>query len=175
MDLKKIGSNLIGKGLPLLGGVLGGSAGEKIGATIAGALGIDSEGLGRAIEDPAMLAELKKFEMEHKQELEKLQLEETRAYLADVQSARSREVEMAKATGERDLNMYVLAWVIVVGFFGLLGLLFFTGVPETGRDLLNLSVGSLLAGFSTVVGYFFGSSAGSKAKNSILNKNSGKG
>ena len=35
-------------------------------------------------------------------------------------------------------------------------------------DLLNLVVGALLTSFATVVGYFYGSSAGSAAKNEML-------
>jgi hypothetical protein len=35
---------------------------------------------------------------------------------------RQREVETAKATGKRDINLYVLAWTVICCFFTLVGL-----------------------------------------------------
>lgn len=63
---------------------------------------------------------------------------------------------------------YVLAGLILVGFFGLLGLLVFRPTPVDNSNLLNISVGALISAFTGVVGYFFGSSLGSKEKNQIL-------
>ena len=170
MKWKDIKETLIGKGLPLLGGVFGGSAGEKIGEGLAGALGCDPtpEAINDAINDPEKLLQLKKYEMDHKKELEQIQLEETFAYLADVQAARSREIEIARVTGKRDINLYVLAWTIVIGFFGLMGILIFRVIPTANSTILNLVVGALLGSFTTVIGYFFGSSKSSTDKTKLL-------
>ena len=70
----------------------------------------------------------------------------------------------------KDAAMYVLGAFIVLGFFGLLGLLIYNGVPEQNTDLLNIGIGSLLAAFATVVGYFYGSSKGSSDKNELIKK-----
>lgn len=70
----------------------------------------------------------------------------------------------------KDVAMYVLGAFIVLGFFGLLGLLIYNGVPEQNTDLLNIGIGSLLAAFATVVGYFYGSSKGSSDKNELIKK-----
>lgn len=59
---------------------------------------------------------------------------------------------------------YVLGAIIIIGFFVLLIILITKAVPDSNRDLLNLVIGALLGSFSTVVGYFYGSSAGSAAK-----------
>jgi cytochrome c biogenesis protein CcdA len=70
----------------------------------------------------------------------------------------------------KDLAMYILGAIIVLGFFGLLGMLIIKGIPQTNEQLLNIAIGTLLAAFGTVVGYFYGSSSGSKDKTELLNK-----
>ena len=65
---------------------------------------------------------------------------------------------------------YLLGALIVIGFFTLLIVLVERGVPAENKDLLNLTVGALIGSFATVVGYFFGSSAGSAAKNELFKK-----
>ena len=94
------------------------------------------------------------------QELDKLKAE-----LADVQSARSRQVESEKATGKRDLNLYVLAWTIILGFFILMGFLLKWPVPEDQNGVVFMLFGALATGFGQVLQYFFGSSKGSSDKN----------
>ena len=67
--------------------------------------------------------------------------------------------------------MYVLGALITVGFFVLLGLLLFYQIPDNNNDVLYLAIGSLISAFSMVVGYFYGSSAGSAHKTDIIDKN----
>ena len=68
----------------------------------------------------------------------------------------------------KDVYMYVLGALIVLGFILLLGLLVFQGVPAVNSDLLYLAVGALVAKFGDVVAYFFGSSKGSSDKTAIM-------
>ena len=68
----------------------------------------------------------------------------------------------------KDLFQYILGGLIVAGFFVLLYLLVMAEVPETNKDLLNLVVGALIGSFASVVGYFFGSSAGSSKKDETI-------
>ncbi len=70
----------------------------------------------------------------------------------------------------RDIFQYVLGAIVVIGFFALLIILVLVRVPDANKDLLHLAVGVLLAAFSSVVGYFYGSSAGSAAKNEMMVK-----
>ena len=92
-------------------------------------------------------------------------LDKLKAELADVQSARLRQVESEKATGKRDLNLYVLAWTIILGFFILMGFLLKWPVPEDQNGVVFMLFGALATGFGQVLQYFFGSSKGSSDKN----------
>ena len=65
---------------------------------------------------------------------------------------------------------YVLASSIVVGFFALLYLLIVKSVPETNSEVLNMTIGALIGCFTAIVGYYFGSSKGSKEKTDIIAK-----
>lgn len=70
----------------------------------------------------------------------------------------------------KDIPMLVLAGTIVVGFFTLLYLLVYQSIPAENKDILNIVVGALIASFTAVVGYYFGSSKGSSDKNDILHQ-----
>ena len=99
-------------------------------------------------------------------------IEVMKAQLSDVQNARQRQVDVTKATGRSDNNLYVLAWVIMCGFFGtILGLIFlkmYYPAVNTSDATLSLLLGSLSTDAGMVVGYFFGSSRGSDSKNTLL-------
>lgn len=67
---------------------------------------------------------------------------------------------------DRNEAMYILAAVVTVGFFVLIGMLMFRSVSETGPILLLF--GALAQSYGTVVGYFFGSSKSSADKTALL-------
>jgi len=75
-----------------------------------------------------------------------------------------------KPTNRTDVNLYTLAWVIIVGFFVLVGLLIFRPLPDDSGGVVMTLFGSLAAAFGAVVQYFFGSSAGSAVKTEILSR-----
>jgi len=68
----------------------------------------------------------------------------------------------------RDIAMLVLGALIVSGFFILLYILIYAAVPVQNKEILNIVVGALIGSFTSVVGYFFGSSIGSKDKTDII-------
>lgn len=70
----------------------------------------------------------------------------------------------------KDISMYVLGGFIVGGFFVLLYFLVFYTIPIENKDILNIVVGALIGSFTTVVGYFYGSSKGSADKNKMFEK-----
>lgn len=70
----------------------------------------------------------------------------------------------------KDAFQYILGAVIVTGFFILLYLLIKQEVPASNTDVLNLVIGALIGSFSTIVGYFYGSSKGSSEKTDLLHK-----
>jgi hypothetical protein len=110
--------------------------------------------------------------MAHKVEIQKLILEGDRMYLQDRQDARKRQVESEKATGHKDVNLYVLAWVNVIGFFGILGLVIIADMPtnDVAKTALAMLFGALIGGYKDVQSYFFGSSKGSADKTELLAK-----
>lgn len=120
---------------------------------------------------------LKKFEMEHEEELMKLQLEDdridlemTKALLADTSSAREREVRMAESPNASWLNKNVgpsLAILAVFVAFGLFYKVTFSDLMTQNmpnRDILLYILGVLSAVLTQIFSYYFGSSAGSKDK-----------
>jgi len=71
--------------------------------------------------------------------------------------------------GVRDIFMICLGAVIVVGFFMLMYFLVYIAIPETNKQILNLVIGALIASFSTIVNFYFGSSKGSQDKSEMMN------
>ena len=158
-------------------------AATGIGAPIAGAVGAVGA-LGRAFglgssakpeevltaisADPEIRLKAMISENDHKAEMGRQELEAMKAQLADVQSARSRQVESERVTGRRDMNLYVLAWTIIGGFFLLMAILLFVKIPEDSTGVIFMLFGSLSAAFGGVVSYFFGSSKGSADKSMEL-------
>ena len=170
MNWKDI-KGVIGKSVPLLGSLLGGSAGETAGSLIASALGCEAEPdviADQLASDPEAYLKLQELELSHKEELQKLQLQEAGMYLADRQSARSREIETTKATGKRDWSLYALAGLFIAGFFILMGFLIFRHIEES--TVLTMVIGTLVSGVTMILQYFFGSSKSSSEKNSMLLK-----
>jgi len=66
----------------------------------------------------------------------------------------------------KDIFMYALGAIVVIGVLSLITLVILYR-PEM-NDVINISVGALLAAFGSVVGYFYGSSKGSSDKNQLL-------
>jgi ABC-type Na+ efflux pump permease subunit len=172
--LKKI-AEVVGTVAPLLGTVIGGPLGTAAGAglgLLAQSIGGDpakpEEILQKLTTDPATLVKLKEIELSNLLELRKLAFQQVQAELADVQDARRREVEVVKATGKKDINLYVLAWVFISGFFVLTGGMYFYPIPAESIGPINQLFGALVGGVSMVLGYFFGSSRGSAQKTELL-------
>ena len=172
--------NLVKGAAPLLGTAIGGPAGTVVGGLAGGAISLigqafgvedveDPEQIYNAIKaDPEAVIKLKQIELDHKIELQKLALEIDRAYLQDVQNARQRQVEVEKTTGKKDINLYFLAWTIVCGFFGLTVVLIWHELPDDSTGVVFLLFGALVAGFTQVINYFFGSSKSSGEKTRLL-------
>ena len=70
----------------------------------------------------------------------------------------------------KDIYMYVLGTVIIIGFFIILYVVFKSEMPQANKDIGLMIIGALVAKFSDVVGYFFGSSKSSADKTEIMNK-----
>jgi hypothetical protein len=64
-----------------------------------------------------------------------------------------------------EIYMYVLGTLVVLGCFGITIYLIYSGKYP---DAFMLIIGALIGAFSTVVGYFFGSSKGSSSKDETI-------
>lgn len=111
------------------------------------------------------LAKLKEAENAFVIKMKELDIDVEKIHAADRDSARDREA----ATGD-SLTPRVLACIVTMGFFGVLGYLLIQGMPQSGGDALLVMLGALGGAWASIVSYYFGSSAGSAAKTSILAK-----
>ena len=68
----------------------------------------------------------------------------------------------------KEIYMYALAAIFVIGYFILIGLILTMVIPEQNKDIALMLFGTLTAGVSLILGYFFGSSRGSEEKNKLL-------
>jgi len=183
MDWKDV-AGAVTKSAPILGTILGGPVGGAIGGVIS-LLG-SAFGLTPAETTPERINDLLKYdstaaiklaeiESTHKIRLQELLLDQSRldlerekAEFADMASARAREVEVVKTTGSLDINLYVLAWTVVAGFFALIYVLTFQELPSLNVGPVNQLYGVMGTGFGVVLSYFFGSSRGSMQKSAML-------
>jgi len=177
MDWKEIAGKITDIA-PTLGGAVGGPVGTAVGlavSVLAKAFGLKSdakpEEIAQAISaDPEARLKLLIAENEFKLKQRDQDIDELKARLGDVQSARAREVELVKTTGKRETNQYVLAWTVIIGFFGLIVALMRTTLPPGVSEVTFMLFGALATGFGTVLNYFFGSSKGSAEKTGLLAK-----
>lgn len=82
----------------------------------------------------------------------------------DRTSARQREATV------RDRTPAILAYSITFGFFGVLVMMMFYEIPISAKDVLYVMLGSLGTAWTGVIAYYFGSSSGSTAKNSLIER-----
>jgi hypothetical protein len=123
---------------------------------------------------------LKTAEMEHEEELLRLRIEEDKLDLAefelrlkDTDSAREREVQISTSEKAPLLNKIVtpvLALTLLGLTFFLFGVVMFDNAPvdPSRKDILIYILGVLSTVATQVISYYFGSSAGSKAKEDML-------
>lgn len=131
---------------------------------IAALLSIGEKVLDKVIPDPAAKAEAQAKLMEMAQ---KGQLAELEFMAKEMDSARDREVKIATSEFAPTLNKIVtpvLALGTVTLTFLLYAIIIFVDVNEQSKDIMIYVLGALTSAVTMVLGYYFGSSAGSKEK-----------
>ena len=155
---------------PALGTALAGPLGGAAAAMLADKLGIEektvaavSEVLNSGKMNADQIASIKVAEIEFQKFLEanKIRLDELDA--ADRASARSMQV------ATRSPNPGALAMGVTAGFFGVHGWMLSTPDYNPTEPLLVM-LGSLGTAWTMVIGYYFGSSAGSRAKTDLIDR-----
>lgn len=84
--------------------------------------------------------------------------------LQDKASARTRETEFVKATGHIDWMQATVGILVLVCFIGCLVMIGFKKLPEGSEHLMINAIGIMEGLVLSVVGYYFGSSVGSRIK-----------
>lgn len=158
--------NLILAALPALGGLItGGKAGEVIAAGTKIAQEVfgttDERAIAQKIATDPALADQFKAKLEA--ETSALQ-----AQLADVQDARATTVALSAQGGWNANATAVLTGINYIGFFGVLFLLVWKGLPDNARELVAGMVGAIVGSYVGSNNFWFGSSAGSASKDSAL-------
>jgi len=121
-----------------------------------------------ATASPDQLVALKKIDADFKTHMKELDIDLERISAADRDSARKMQTET------KDWTPKALAFFITFGFFGALIWIMVFGIPQTGTEVLLMMLGSLSTSWTGVVQFYYGSSAGSKAKTDALTLRDGK-
>lgn len=129
---------------------------EAITAAVSGATPEQLLALKQADNEFALKMQAMGFE--HEEDVLKIAAE-------DRANAREREIK----TGDK-LTPRILAAIVVCAWVTVQTVLLFHIVDQSMRELVARVLGTLDAALLLVLGYYFGSSAGSAVKNEILNK-----
>ena len=127
--------------------------------------------------DPAQVLELKRAEMAHEEWLieagirkQKQDLEETGAYLADVQDARKMQgaaLAQDDVFSKRFLYYFAIGWSAFAGLYIMIVSL--VNIPQTSLRFVDTVLGFLLGTIvATMINFFFGTSKSSRAKDDTI-------
>lgn len=167
MDLSKIGG-LLAQVAPTvataLGGPLAGLAVKTLSEALFGHQDANESDVSAALMNatPEQLQKLKEIDASFKLKMKELDIDLERISAADRDSARNMQLHT------NDWIPRVLAILITVGFFGILVWMLIKGMPPTGTEALLMMLGALGTAWTGVVNFYYGSSAGSKAKTDAL-------
>ena len=151
-----------------VGGPLAGMATKAISEALLGKPDGTDEELLQAVDraTPEQLLALKKAEQDFAVQMRELDIDLERIAIADRDSARTREVKT------KDWTPKVLAAFITAGYFGALFYMLKNGLPQHGgSEAMLVMLGTLGTAWGGVVAYYFGSSAGSRAKDDMMRQN----
>lgn len=151
-----------------VGGPLAGMATRAISEALLGKPDGSEQELAEAAAKatPEQLLALKQAENDFAIKMRELDIDLERIANEDRNSARNREV------ATKDWTPRILAGLITVGYFGALFYMLRNGLPQHGgSEAMLVMLGTLGTAWGGVVAYYFGSSAGSKAKDEAMRRN----
>jgi len=171
-------ANVLGffkKALPFLttGLSLAGPPGMAAAAVLGKVLNVDSpstDSIQKVLQSvtltPELQAQLAEAEKQYSLQMQSMGYQHAedmeKALLDDRADARKMQVTV------RSWVPATLAIFVTAGFFGLLALMFFKGFPSSSQQVLDIMIGSLGTAWVTIIGFYFGSSAGSEQKTQAL-------
>lgn len=157
-------AGLAGQGLGLIGNLITGKGIEFATKFIKDKTGIDINPEKPLSNEDALA--LRKFQAENETELRKLSLEETKAYLGDVQDSRKMQMEALKQedTFSKRFIYYYASFITLTTYVYIFFITFWT-IPDKNIRFADTILGFLLGvTLSAIVQFFFGSSKGSNDK-----------
>ena len=167
MDLLKNFGPVIGAVAPTIATALGGPLAGMAVRALSGALfgGDESKGVDDISQllggvTPDHLAQMKQIDDDFKAKMASLNVDLAKIAEDNTDSARQMQIST------KDWIPRVLAVFVSVGFFGILLVMLLVPMPKS--DAFTILLGALAAGWGCVMNFYFGSSAGSKAKTDIL-------
>jgi uncharacterized protein YacL len=164
-------SSAVGKDAPLLGTVLAGRAGGAVGPLVAAALGTEAtpEAVSAVLASPEAAVRLRRIETAHRAKLQEIQLEQTRAELADVADARARDVALVQA-GRNNRRADVMVLIDAVGLIACLVVLvlFRSALPEGAATLISTIASIFGLCLRDAHSFEFGSSRSSQVKDATI-------
>jgi len=152
-----------------VGGPLAGMATRAISEALLGKPDGSEQELAEAAAraTPEQLLALKQAEQDFAVKMRELDIDLERIANEDRSSARNREV------ATRDWTPRVLAGLVTGGYFGVLFYMLRNGLPQHGgSEAMLVMLGTLGTAWGGIMAYYFGSSAGSKAKDEAMRRNS---
>jgi hypothetical protein len=169
MDIAKLGLEIAKLGAPILGTALGGPAGGAVAKialdALAEALGTEPtpEAVAKEVaSNPVAQAVIRTVEQEHGPGI----LDEM---IKDRMDARATMVKQTESGSWTGMAPAILTGLNTVAFYGVLGVLIFKGLPDTGaRELVSGMIGAIVGSYIASNNFWFGSSPGSKQKDSVI-------
>ena len=152
---------------PTIATCLGGPLAGLAVTAVSKALGIDEDKVNDTIEsgklDADQITSIKQAEIELQTKAQELGLNFETLAVQDRASAR----DMQKSTNS--VIPPVLSILVTVGFFGILVALML-GKVDSNNQALMIMLGSLGTAWTGIIAFYFGSSAGSQAKDQLLHQ-----
>ena len=152
---------------PTIATAMGGPLAGMAVSAISKAIGVDPDKVGDLISSNKLtadqIAQVKIAEIELQAQAQELGLNFEKLAVEDRMSAR----DMQSAT--RSMMPPLLAGAVTVGFFTIMGMMFFNQIDSNNPAILMM-LGSLGTAWTGIIAYYFGSSAGSQAKTDLLSK-----
>ena len=150
---------------PTIATCLGGPLAGLAVTAVSKALGIDEDKVNDTIEsgklDADQIASIKQAEIELQKSAQELGLNFEQLAVQDRASARDMQSQT------KSIVPPVLAFGVTLGFFGILfGLM--TGKVDSTNQALMIMLGSLGTAWVSIISFYFGSSAGSQAKDKLI-------